>query len=486
MSNFSNRREREEMQQLLKMYQGLRNGRHQGFLEEEEFERIIDYFDDKDELKQALEAAETGLYQFPSSPVLMLKKADLLLCCKQYDEALSLIEQAEPFCPGDPTTLVLKTDAYLALEMPDDAGALLERAVSEFEGDEKLELLFDLCEVYDDYEDFERVFDCLVHILHEDPCNEEALLKICFWADQTGRCEESIKLHQRIIEDFPFCELAWFNLATAFQGLKLYEKAIDAYQFALAIDEKLDIAYRNMGDAHIRLRQYRLAIENLEKVLELGRPEDVIHEAIGHCYHKLEDYVSARLHYRKASQLNSTDSRIYYKIAVTYCKEQRWEQAIKPLEQAMRMHRLQPEYNLLMGECKMEQGKLKEAIQFFSNVVRVRPKNVAGRQALICCLIKAEFYHDALEQAQHALQATNGKALFEFYAAAASFLLGQSKQALLYLDGGLKKNQKDFRKILSLVPGLLHKQPVLDIINKHIKLKKQGGGLRSQQRPGRS
>ena len=115
---------------------------------------------------------------------------------------------------------------------------------------------------------------------------KQALYKICFWTDFTGRNEESIKLHQTIIEENPFSELAWFNLAAAFQGLKLYEKAIDAYQYAVAIDEKFDYAYRNMGDAFLRLRKYKEAIEVLEKVLELSRPEDVIYEAIGHCYHK--------------------------------------------------------------------------------------------------------------------------------------------------------------------------------------------------------
>ncbi|MEB3059476.1 hypothetical protein, partial [Parvimonas sp. D9] len=82
------------------------------------------------------------------------------------------------------------------------------------------------------------VFDCLKLILEEDPSNEEALYKICFWTDFTGRNEESIRLHQQIIEEQPFSELAWFNLAAAYQGLKLYEKAIDAYQYAVAIDEK--------------------------------------------------------------------------------------------------------------------------------------------------------------------------------------------------------------------------------------------------------
>ena len=147
----------------------------------------------------------------------------------------------------------------------------MEEALHSFDGEERIELLFELADVYDDYEEFDKVFDCLKLILEQDPNNEEALYKICFWTDFTGRNEESIKLHQKIIDDFPYNELAWFNLAAAYQGLKLYEKAIDAYQYAIAIDEKFDYAYRNMGDAYIRLRKYKEAIEVLEKVLELSK-----------------------------------------------------------------------------------------------------------------------------------------------------------------------------------------------------------------------
>ena len=117
----------------------------------------------------------------------------------------------------------------------------------------ELSCLFELADVYDDYEEFDKVFDCLKLILEEEPTNEEALYKICFWTDFTGRNEESITLHLQIIDEFPYNELAWFNLGAAYQGLKLYEKAIDAYLYAVTIDEKFDYAYRNMGDAYLRL-----------------------------------------------------------------------------------------------------------------------------------------------------------------------------------------------------------------------------------------
>lgn len=473
MANYSNRREREEMQELLRVYQNLKLGRSSNFIEEEDFERIINHFDDKQDLASAIEAADVGMGQFPYSAQLMFKKADLLIANRQYLEALNLLDAGSLFDNNDTTLYILKTDAYLALDQPEKAAELLEDALELFEGDEKIELLFELSDVYDDYEDFEKVFDCLKLILEEDQLNEEALLKICFWADFTGRCEESIKLHLAIIEEHPFSELAWFNLATAFQGLKLYEKAIDAYQYALAIDEKLDIAYRNMGDAYIRIRKYKEAIESLSKVLELSRPEDVIHEAIGHCYHKMGNFAQARFHYRKASHLNPDDSRIYYKIAVTYCKEEQWEAAVKQLETAMRIHKSQPEFNLLMGECKMFQGKLKDAIQYFLNVIKVRPKNVSGYDALIRCLVKAEEFEQALHHCRVAEEHAIGSALFIYYQSGVLFLQGKSKEALVQLERALKENPRLFNKLSDLVPGLLQRPQVVEILSRYIRKKKR-------------
>lgn len=81
------REDREELKELLRQYQNLKNGRTHAFLEEDAFERIIDYYDEKDNFPEALEAAETGLSQFPYSSQLMIKKADLLLATRKYREA---------------------------------------------------------------------------------------------------------------------------------------------------------------------------------------------------------------------------------------------------------------------------------------------------------------------------------------------------------------------------------------------------------------
>lgn len=474
MSQHPYREDREALKELLRLYDNLRNGRPNSFLHEDDFERIINYFDEKDDLHSALEATELSVEQYPFSSSLMIRKADILLAMRKYQEALQVLDQASLMDSQDVDLYILKTDAYLALDQQADAVEVLQEALALFDGEERVDLLFELADVYDDYEAFDKVFDCLGLILEQDPLNEEALYKICFWTDFTGRNEESIRLHQRILEKHPFSELAWFNLAAAYQGLKLYEKAIDAYQYAVAVDEKFDYAFRNMGDAYLRLRKYKEAIEVLEKVLELTRPEDVIYEAIGHCYHRLGNYAQARFNYKKASHLNPDDSKLYYKVAVTYILEQQWQPAIKQLEQAMRIHRHVADYNLAMGECYMGLEKYKEAVKYFGLVVRSKPKNRVAWESLLSCLLEAEYFEEAIVQAKAAYEITGQKSIFLFYLSMANYRAGFLKESFLYLELGMQKNAKLMKRFVELYPPVLQHPQVVDILARYKKSKRGG------------
>lgn len=464
--------ERNEIEELLRQYQNIKRGKSHVFLEEEAFSDIIDYYDDQENLSEALIAANTGLEYFPFSSHLLIKKADLLIAFSQYESALEILDNAYLFNGSDINIYILKTDAYLALDQQELAVNLLEEAISKFEGEEKLELLFELADVYEDYESLEKVFDCLSLILLEDPNNEEALYKICFWTDCTGRYEESIRLHKQITDDFPYNELAWFNLGAAYQGLKLYEKAIDAYKYAIVIEEKFDYAYRNMGDAFIRLRKYKDAIETLEKVLELTRPEEVIYEAIGHCYHRMGKYAMARFNYRKASHLNPDDSKLQYKIGLTYINEKQWQQALKPLENAIGIKKNAPEFHLAIGECFLQLQRFRESIQHLGIVVRSKPHNIKGWETLIRCLFKAGYFEEAAHQCKMALAATNNKPVFLFLYAAVLFAGNKQKEGLSILLEALNLAPKLLKKMVALNPSVLQNSQVIDILGKFKSRKK--------------
>ena len=459
------RQEKEELNELLRQYNNFKTGKRFKFIEEESFLRLVDYFDENENLSAALEAVNFAIKQYPYSSSLYIRKADILLALQNYQEALFFLQKAEVLDSRNISLYILKTDAYLALDDHEKATALLEEAIVVFEGVEKAELLFELADVYDDYEEFDKVFNCLKLILEQDPVNEEALYKICFWADYTGRNEESIDIHNKIIDEFPYTHLAWFNLRAAYQGLKLYEKSVDAYQYAIAIDEKFDYAYRNLGDAYLKLRKYREAIEALQKVLELSMPEDVIYEAIGYCYEKLKNPAQARFNYRKAVHLNSVESRLYFKIAGTYMQESQWESAVKNLENAMSINRANPDFHFSLAQCYIQLGRIKDAVIHFTQFIKARPRNIKGWRELIRCLYDAGYFEEALEQVDNAQKSTDNKPLLFYYKSAVLFSLGKSKEALLNLHFGIQNAPQLIRHFIELNPSLLQNSSVANLIS---------------------
>ena len=84
MSKYPYRQDRDELKELLQQYDNLKSGRSHFLIEEDAFEKIIDYFDEKDEITKALEAAEYAIEQFAYSSSLLLKKCDLLIAAKKY------------------------------------------------------------------------------------------------------------------------------------------------------------------------------------------------------------------------------------------------------------------------------------------------------------------------------------------------------------------------------------------------------------------
>ena len=88
------REDREQIRELLKQYENLKNGRHTPFLEEDAFEKIIDYYQEKEDLAKAMEAAASGCEQYPYSSILLIKKADILLANRRYKDALDILEKA--------------------------------------------------------------------------------------------------------------------------------------------------------------------------------------------------------------------------------------------------------------------------------------------------------------------------------------------------------------------------------------------------------
>lgn len=457
------------MDELLRRYEEVKNGEAASIMEEEEFERVIEYFSQNSNEEQALLACDIARTYYPFSGTILLLKAEILTQAQKFGQALKTLDEMEQYDQNNLDATLLRSDILLGQFKYDQAALWLEQQSKEFEGKEKIEVLLELSDVYDECEEFDAVFDTLKRVIKIDRRNEEALQKICFWAEFTERLEESVTLHTQLTEEDPYNALAWFNLGAAYQGLKLYEKAIDSYEFCVVIDEKFEFAYRNMADAYMRLKWYESAIEVLEKHLEIAKPEDVIFEAMGFCWEKQKNFQRARYYYRQASQLSPQDDAIFFKIGETYTREKQWEKAVKAYSVALHLNKENASYCMAIGNCLMEMDVKSEALVCYLNAVRLKPGNKTTWVALIKGLYLSGYYEEGLTQLEVAREHCGDKPDFRYFQAALLLELGKSKEGMVQLEHALKKAPKRLKIFTDLNPEYLRRSSVTDLVSKYKK-----------------
>lgn len=453
----------------LARYEEVKKGTATHILDEEEFERVIEYYFQNSNEEQALLACDIARTYYPFSASILLLRAEILTQAQKYGQALKALDEMEQYDNNNLDAVLLRSDILLSQFKYDQAALWLEQQSLNYQGKDKIEILLELSDVYDESEEFDAVFDTLKRVIKIEKRNEEALQKICFWAEFTGRLEESVSLHTQLTDDDPYNPLAWFNLGAAFQGLKLYEKSIDAYEFCVAIDEKFEFAYRNMADAYMRLKWYGKALEVLEKHIEIAKPEDVIFEAMGYCWEKQKDYARARKYYRQASQLSPQDDGIFYKIGETYAREKQWEKAVNSYSVALHLDKENASYCMAIGNCLMEMDVKSEALVCYLNAVRLKPGNKTTWVALIRGLYLTGYFDEAITQLAVAREHCGEKADFLYYHAAALFELGKAKEALLQLEKGLKLSPSKVKIFTGLNPEFLLRSAVTEAISKYKK-----------------
>lgn len=427
---------------LKEEFDKLKLGNHHYALHENDFEALIDHFEIFGERENLRLACEFATEMYPFSSALLMRKAEWLLSQKKTGQALAIIEKIKDLSPGDMDSLLLHAEILLECNKAPQAIEMLQTESEKFNDVDKVFILMELAEIYDEQAEFEKVYDTLKKVLDINPQYEDALLRMCFWADVTKRQEDCIALHKEILDEAPFYASAWYNMGMLNQSIKKYDDAIEAYEYCLALDNKYEYAMRNLGECYIQIKEFDKAIAVFEEHIELAKPEDVILETLGYCWERKKKFAKARHFYRKASLMNPEDDSIFFKIGETYAKEKQWEKAIKSYSVALHIDKDNVTYCLALGNCLMELEQEKDALVCYLNAVKLRPDIKSTWQALIYALYKSDYLDEAIQQIEIAETHCGDKVEFEYYKAGIFLALGKSKEAVIFFENALIRNPK--------------------------------------------
>ena len=246
---------RSESGELIRDYENAIREKRQPFFDQDGFEAIIDYYEDQHEVGKAMEAVDFAILHYPFSGVFFIRKAQLLINLRKFEEATELLNKAESLDPDELSLHLTKSDLFVWQGKHQEAIKLLKHVISECEPEDKEDLYLELADVYEDCERYDKVVDCLKRAIEMNPTSEEALNRLWFCTELTENYEEMLPFYKELVDENPYSAMGWFNLAHAYAGLELWQEAIESFEFVLAIDDKFEDAFivtgKQIGRAHV-------------------------------------------------------------------------------------------------------------------------------------------------------------------------------------------------------------------------------------------
>lgn len=361
------------LQELIEQFEHYFHSKEPGYFDDEGLDRLYEFYESRMEEEKMEAVADLAISQNPYSGEFLTRKAELLFNRRAIEEALSILDKAQIFDSYNIDIYLLRSDILTEQNKGDEAIATLLEALNKADKQEKDIVLAELSDLYELKEDFNAAFDCLHRAVTLNPGNDNVLMKLAHVVEMTDRYDESLAIHQKIVDTSPYNWMAWYNLGKAQSGVGNYQKALDAFEFTMAIQEDFDLVHRDAADIYFRLEEYEKAIDSFTEAQSKSGGFEDHNFRIGLCHEKMNDLKKARFHYRKATRHDPYLDEAFFRIAETYREEGRYEPALVNYKKALRIDQENEFYiSCLIGLYRMT-GREEEIATYLQQLVNLRP-----------------------------------------------------------------------------------------------------------------
>lgn len=437
------------------------------FFDTHTFEDLISYYEMRGALNKALGATDYAISIYPFSASFLVKKASLLMQQKKLSKAMTLLNAAEAIEPGEIGVYLLRSDIYLIRENHEEALKEIRKAMDITEEEQMPDLWLELADVYEDWGKTDEVFDCIKTSILLDPENEEALNRMWYAVEISRRYEDSVEFHKNLLEEFPYSYLAWQNLGQAYYFLNLFEKAVESYEFVMAINETYDLAYRDCAEAHFKLKNFHQSIECYQKAIHYSRPSEELYFCIGECYERMKDFGKARLHYRKVLNLSPQFAYAHYRIGLTYRAEKQFHSSLIYLSKAIRFDDTKVTFLLSAARVATlldDEGELIFINQKLLSIIS-KVKGLKAYEQIIQLLLELNLNDVALETISKVEQSKSHSVNLTLLKSVAAFKEGWTNYGLELFSQVLFEDATKAKMFFRMLPELRSDEEVLRIID---------------------
>ncbi len=344
------------------------------FLDEQDFLKLINYYEKEFLFEKAIEVADHALNQYSFSADFHIRKAQLFLATRNSEKAMSILDQAEVFAPAEMDIHLLRAKIYCSLGKYSKALKLLARIMDGSNDEEKSDVCLCEAQVFECLKEYGQMFKSLKKALFYNPDNEEALERVWVCTELTKRYRESIDFHKKLINRNPYSYLAWYNLGHAYSCEGEYELAIESYEYSFIINEEFELGYRECADLCFQICDYDKALSFYMEALDLFGPDSDLLANIGECYMQKNDCGLAKDYFNKASKLDPYNDEVHFYLGQCHAREDRWLSAINAYFRAIEIEDRREEYFSNLANAFSKVGEFAKAHYYYLKATEIGPE----------------------------------------------------------------------------------------------------------------
>ena len=347
------------------------------YFDAEEFELIIDYYMQHDDLQRSREAVNIAMSQHPDDINLKIKNARQFLVENNPSKALELLENTE-INYDEPDYFLTLGSCYAALGKPDKAIDTYFKAMPYFEEDEKGELYHAIGYAYQDMQNYTKAisfYKLSLDTADDDIVFRNTIIELTNCLLLSGNTDDGIDYFKQRLEHDPYEVESWSALGDIYRRTDRLDEAIDMYEYVLAIDPTHLWANMHIANAYYDLNRFKEAIDSLNEAIAHHVETSMIHASLGDCYYRLEQFIDAKNEYLKALEINENLTEAWSGLGYVSSDTGNSRQAISYFEKAYHLEPFNDDhlYNLAAEYRKINENE--QALELLLEIEKHQPKD---------------------------------------------------------------------------------------------------------------
>lgn len=457
----------EDVKHLVLEFERMQKSGERRYFDLDEMEIIIDFYLDNYDGEMIEKSVIHGEYLFPTSNEIKLRRAHLLCFKEQFNEAYAILKQIERVQPDDTDVLYAMGVVFSALDQPRKAIQYFNKAAAD-----GYELGIIYGNIADEYVKMDRRAEARNYYrkaLRIKPDDEHSLYELANCYEDDGMIDKWIDYYQHFVEEHPYSKVAWFCLGEGYASAMLFEKAIDAYQYAIAIDADYYYAYTQLSACHQALGDYTAAIEALHDAADHTEDKALVYFRIAELFRFQNNLASALSYYRKATKEDPFYADAWHAMSTCYTMTFEFGDAIDCAQKALKIDPESPVYLTTMALIYADSGNYDNAEHFFELAIPYYSDFEQGWIAYADYNIMRENYPEAIDGLNKGLP--NCELVLEYNKrlALCYFMTGQRNMLFNAVRACIYDNPDGANELLQYIPELQNDPDVMNIIYSHSK-----------------